>query len=255
MSATAEPLPRAVPDAELAALLRTREPAAFAALMRRHNQRLYRLARGIVRDDAEAEEVVQEGYVRAFTHIEEFEGRSSLATWLARIVLNEALGRLRSRRPTVEIGEVADTLGACRDPALAGGDEASPEQMLARMQLRRAIERAVDRLPPPFRAVFMLRAIEQMSIAETAHSLGIPEDTVKSRFHRANKLLRGALSAEFGSLLDGVFPFLGARCDRLTRGVLERLGLAAATPSTALPGDRPAAPGFRQSHRSPFDQE
>ena len=219
-----ELLPSAA-DAETVLLLRAGHAPAFAALMRRNNQRLYRLARGIVKDDAEAEEILQEGYLRAFSKIDGFDGRSSLATWLARIVLNEALGRLRRRRPTVGIDEFAETLAAGGGPTSAFGDDASPERAIARNEVRRAIERAVDRLPAPFRAVFILRAVEQMSIAETALCLGIPCDTVKTRLHRANKLLRRALSAEFGSLLDGAFPFLGARCDRMVRRVLERLGL------------------------------
>ena len=216
-------------DAETILLLRSGHAPAFAALMRRNNQRLYRLARGIVKDDAEAEEIVQEGYLRAFSKIDAFDGRSSLATWLARIVLNEALGRLRGRRPTVGIDEVADLLPA--GGAVAGlDDDASPERAIARNEVRRAIERAVDRLPAQFRAVFILRAVEEMSIAETAASLGIPCDTVKTRLHRANKLLRQALSDEFGSLLDGVFPFLGARCEGMVRRVLERLGLPPISP-------------------------
>lgn len=216
-------------DAETVLLLRAGHAPAFAALMRRNNQRLYRLARGIVKDDAEAEEIVQEGYLRAFSKIDGFDGRSSLATWLARIVLNEALGRLRGRHPTVGIDEVADLLPA--GGAVAGlDDDASPERAIARNEVRRAIERAVDRLPAQFRAVFILRAVEQMSIAETAASLGIPCDTVKTRLHRANKLLRRALSAEFGSLLDGAFPFLGARCDGMVRRILKRLGLPPISP-------------------------
>jgi RNA polymerase sigma-70 factor (ECF subfamily) len=226
-------------EAELLAHLRAGRPAAYVALMRRHNQRLYRLARGILRDDAEAEEAVQEGYLRAFTGLDGFKGDASLATWLARIVLNEALGRLRRRRPTVDIDTLAD---AERVSALAAAAP-SPEQSAARRELRRAIEQAMDRLPSAFRSVFVLRAIEQMSIEETAGALGIPPETVKSRLHRANRLLRRALSAQFTALLDDAFPFLGARCDRLVARVLDRLGLPAeaTTPVPPVPpGDRPA---------------
>jgi RNA polymerase sigma-70 factor, ECF subfamily len=220
-------LPPCDRDAELVLLLRAGDSPAFAALMRRHNQRLYRLARGVVRNDAEAEEVVQESYLRAFTHLDGFRGQSSLATWLARIVLNEAFGRLRRRRPMIDVDATAEdpTPPGSAPPALA--DEACPERALARKELRRAIERAVDDLPPPFRTVFVMRAIEQMSIEETAACLGIPGDTVKTRLYRANRQLRRALRAEFGSILDGAFPFLGGRCDGLTRRVLDRLGLAA----------------------------
>jgi RNA polymerase sigma-70 factor (ECF subfamily) len=206
-------------DAELLARMRAGLPDAFAQLMRSNNQRLYRLARGFLDNAAEAEEALQESYVRAFTHLDRFRGESSLATWLARIVLNEALGRLRRRRP------MADLDGA--EEAVAAGDAPAPtpEQEIARREIRRAIERAVDDLPPAFRSVFIMRAVEEMSIEETAACLGIPGDTVKTRFHRANKQLRRALSAQFGALVEGAFPFLGPRCDGLVAAVLDRLGL------------------------------
>jgi RNA polymerase sigma-70 factor (ECF subfamily) len=225
-------------DAELLAGMRAGHPAAFAALMRSNNQRLYRLARGFLDNEAEAEEVVQEGYVRAFANLDGFRGGSSLATWLARIVVNEALGRLRKRRPTVAIDQVTEPLVV--GDRFAATAEASPEQAIARQELRRAIEKAVDQLPPAFRTVFMLRAVEQMSVDETACCLAIPCDTVKSRFHRANKLLRQALTAQFGALFDDVFPFLGARCDRLVVNVLERIGHPFAANFVAPQGDRPA---------------
>jgi len=228
-------------DAELLAQLRAGRSSAYAALMRGNNQRLYRLARGILRDESEAEEVVQESYVRAFTHLDGFKGEASLATWLARIVLNEALGRLRRRRPILDIDDMAETLVAAEDAPMLRSVEPSPEQASARLEIRRAIERAVDALPPAFRSVFMLRALEQMSVEETAACLGIPGETVKTRFHRANKLLRQALTRHFGAILDGAFPFLGTRCDRLIAGVLERLQLPTEILSTAPPGDRPAA--------------
>jgi RNA polymerase sigma-70 factor (ECF subfamily) len=206
--------------------------------MRRNNQRLYRIARGILRDDAEAEEAVQEGYVRAFTHLDGFKGDASLATWLARIVMNEALARLRRQKPTVDIDEMADQLAADDGAAPAGA--ASPEQALAREEIRRTLERAVDALPAAFRSVFILRTIEQMSIAETAAALGIPAETVKTRLHRANKLLRQALRDHFGALFDGAFPFLGPRCDRLVASVLERLGQSAGATLSAPERDRAA---------------
>jgi len=227
-------------DAALLPSLRAGRPTAFAVLMRQNNQRLYRLARGILRDDAEAEDAVQEGYVRAFTGLDGFKGEASLATWLARIVANEALGRLRRRRPTVDIDDVAETLVADEGMAGLGPAEPSPEQASARQEIRRAIEAAVDRLPAAFRSVFILRAIEQMSIDETAACLGIPGETVKTRLHRANKLLRQALTRQFGTMFDGAFPFLGARCDRLVMRVLERLGLPAEASPTTPQGDRPA---------------
>jgi RNA polymerase sigma-70 factor (ECF subfamily) len=163
-------LPQGNEDAALVAQLRAGHPPAFVALMRRHNQRLFRLARGVVGDDAEAEEVVQESYLRAFTHLDGFEGRSSLATWLGRIVINEALGRLRRRRPSIAVDAIADPAD---DSPSARADSACPERALARQEGRRAIERAVDDLPAAFRSVFIMRAIEQMSIEETAICLPI----------------------------------------------------------------------------------
>lgn len=225
-------------DAELLTRMRAGQQAAFAVLMRSNNQRLFRLARGFLEDAAEAEDVLQESYVRAFTHLDGFRGQSSLATWLARIVLNEALGRRRRRRPTVDINDIAETPIA--GDGYAAFSEPTPEQAIARREIRRAIEKAVDELAPPFRSVFILRAVEQMSIEETAACLGIPSDTVKTRLHRANKRLRRALTAQFGPLLDDAFPFLGERCDRLVAAVIARLGLAADTKSTAPQPDRPA---------------
>src|SRR6516162_1868303 len=230
-----------VADGELLAGMRAGNSAAFAALMRSNNQRLYRLARGLLGNDVEAEEAVHDGYVNAFTHLDGFRGGSSLATWLARIVSNEALARLRRRRPTVDIGEVAETLAADVGPFTTA--EPTPEQAIARREIRSAIEKAVDELPPYFRSVFMLRAIEQMSVEETASCLGIPGDTVKTRFHRANKLLRQALTIRFGAIFDDMYLFLGARCDRLVATVLERIGISAETGSTVPQSDRPAPCG------------
>lgn len=218
-----------VAEAAFLAELRHGGAAAYAALMRDNNQRLYRLARGILRDDSEAEEAVQDGYVRAFTHIDGFKGEASVATWLARIVLNEAMARLRRRRPMADLEEVRET--AAKVP--------SPEQALARQEIRRGIERAVDALPVPFRSVFMLRAIEQMSVEETALALDIPPETVKTLLHRAKKQLRQALAEQFGEILDGAFPFLGTRCDRLVDRVLQRLGVL--SNATTTESDRPVS--------------
>lgn len=215
-----------VGDGPLLVELRAGNSSAFAALMRRNNQRLFRLARGVLRDDAEAEDAVQDGYIQAFTHLDGFKGQASIATWLARIVLNEALARLRRRRPTVNLEETGDPMPGTEALPQLGAGEPSPEQVLARREIRRTIERAVDSLPQSFRIVFILRAIEQMSIEETAHYLGIPAETVKTRFHRANRLLRHSLAQHLDAILDGAFPFLGARCDRVVAAVLERLDLS-----------------------------
>lgn len=221
-------------DAELLALMRRGEPAAFAVLMRQNNRRLYRLARSIVRDESEAEDVVQETYVRALAHLDEFRGEASLTTWLARIAANEALGRLRRRRPTVDLAQAENVV------ALPGvGATINPENVAARREIRRVIERAVDALPANFRTVFMLRAVEQMSIDETASLLGISAETVKTRFHRANRQLRQALSDEFASILDDAFPFAGARCDALMGRVLARLGVVTAVSDPSVASLKP----------------
>jgi RNA polymerase sigma-70 factor, ECF subfamily len=216
----------------------SRKLGGLCGLMRRNNQRLYRLARGFLRDDLEAEEAVHDGYVSAFTHLDGCRGGSSLATWLARIVSNEALARLRRRRSTVDISEMAETLAAYEGPLTTA--QPTPEQAIARREIRNAIEKAVDELPPNFRSVFVLRTIEQMSVEETSAYLCIPSETVKTRLHRANKLLRRALTMQFGAIFDDMYSFLGARCDRLVATVLQRIGLSAETRFTVPQSDRPA---------------
>ncbi len=211
--------PAVVGEAELLARMRRGDAGAFAVLMRLNNRRLYRLARGILRDDDEAEEAVQEGYVRAFTHLEGFKGEASLATWLARIVVNEALGRRRRRR-VLSSSLVEPSAQQEQD----GLDATSPEQAAARREIRRIVERAIDGLPRSFRTVFVLRAVEQLSIKETAALLDIREETVKTRFHRANRLLRGSLGEQLASIWDDAFPFAGRRCEGLLARVLARLG-------------------------------
>ena len=214
-------------DAELAALARQGDGAAFRAIMQRHNRRLYRVARAVLHDDGEAEDVVQETYVRAFAALADFRGGSSLATWLTRIALNEALGRLRRRRPTVDIETFASAArsDARIIPFPLMSPDMDPEQSAARQDVRRLLERAIDALPEPFRIVFVLRDVEELSIEETAAQLGLRPETVKTRLHRARRQLREALDAELASALTDAFPFAGVRCARITDTVLKRLGL------------------------------
>jgi len=217
----------AMPEADLVAYARAGRREAFAALMTRGNQRLFRIARGVVRDESEAEDVLQEAYVRAFAKLSEFRGEASIFTWLTRIVLNEAHGRLRKRRPTVELSAIEDAQsGSGRIlmfPSALTSDD--PERDAALAETRRLLERAVDALPEPFRLVFIMREVEDCSIAETAANLGIKPETVKTRLHRARRLLRESLDAQLASALTGAFPFLGARCQRITDAVLQRMGL------------------------------
>lgn len=211
-------------DSALVMLARTRDEAAVRLIIRRHNQRLFRTARAIVRDDAEAEDVVQEAYVRAFTHLDTFRGDSALSTWLTRIALNEALARLRRRRPTVGLDHPdLDAVSAGGRVLAFPSLTADPEAEADRARLRDLLERAVDGLPEPFRIVFVLRAIEEMSTEETAEHLGIRPETVKTRLHRARRLMRLAIEREASGALSGVFPFDGARCTHMAERVLMRL--------------------------------
>jgi RNA polymerase sigma-70 factor, ECF subfamily len=217
----------ALPEADLVAYARAGRREAFAALMTRGNQRLFRIARAVVRDESEAEDVLQEAYVRAFAKLSEFRGEASIFTWLTRIVLNEAHGRLRKRRPMVELSAIEAAQGGngriLMFPSALTSDD--PERDAALAETRRLLERAVDALPEAFRLVFIMREIEDCSIAETAANLGIKPETVKTRLHRARRLLRESLDAQLASALTGAFPFLGARCQRITEAVLARMGL------------------------------
>jgi RNA polymerase sigma-70 factor (ECF subfamily) len=200
------------------------EQAAFALLMRRYNRRLYRVARSILRDDAEAEDALQEAYLQAYRALPDFRGDSSLATWLTRIVMNAALMR---RRRTGRMAEVIE-LGA--EPVMeqhggAPDQDASgqPEQAALRAQARGLIEAKIDGLPEVFRTVFILRAVEELSVEETAKVLGVPDATVRSRYFRARGMLREALARELDVALEDAFGFDGERCSRIVAKVMERL--------------------------------
>lgn len=211
---------------DLVRLAQAGDSEAFRAIMQQGNQRLFRIARGVVRDDAEAEDVLQEAYARAFAGIGAFRGDAQVLTWLTRIVLNEARGRVRRRRATVDLDQVeqAQQAQVIPFPNAVGFGAASPEADAARRQIRGLIERAVDDLPAPFRIVFIMRDIEDCSTEETAANLRIKPETVKTRLHRARRMLRQALDEQLASSMVGAFPFLGARCARITGAVLERLG-------------------------------
>ena len=228
------PAPRiAVPtdDAELVRRALARDDTAFRIIMERNNRRLYRIARGILRNDAEAEDVVQEAYVNAFTHLDGFRGDSSLTTWLARITMNEALGRLRRERLAVDL----DTFEAQRTeaqiiqfPQTVTSDD--PERTMAQREILQLVERATDNLPEIFRIVFITRVIEGMSVEETADLLGLRPETVKTRLHRARRLVREQLNKQIGPVLMDAFPFAGRRCERMTNAVMQRLGFSALIP-------------------------
>lgn len=222
-----------IDDGGLVALVQGGDRGAFRQIMQRCNQRLYRVVRGVVDNDAEAEDVVQEAYVHAFEKIGSFRGDASIATWLTRIALNEAYGRLRKRRQTVHIEHV-DVLAQMPGkvvmfPNQFGGED--PAAAAARQQLRHMLECAVDGLPESFRIVFVLREIEGCTVEETATALDIRPETVKTRLHRARRLLRKALQENVSTALTDAFPFLGPRCQRMTDRVMARIDLDAAPSS------------------------
>jgi RNA polymerase sigma factor (sigma-70 family) len=206
-------------DAALVERARQRDPAAFWLIIKRHNQRLYRVACGVLEDHTEAEDVLQETYIHAFTHLPDFRGEARLSTWLTRIALNEALSRVRQRRPMVGM----ETIESMAAPFSA--HEFDPEQAAALADIRRLLERAVSGLPEPYRIVFVMRDIEEMSIEETALLLDLRPQTVSTRLHRARKLLRQALQDRLPAVFVDTFIFAGARCDRLAQSVLDRLAI------------------------------
>lgn len=217
----------ALDDRALVERVRQGDREAFRQVTQRCNQRLFRVARSLVNDDAEAEDVVQEAYVHAYEKIAGYRGEASLLTWMTRIVLNEAYGRLRrqQRRPSVEIGQIEAAQGdggrVVTFPAKFGSED--PAASAARAEVRKLLEHAIDELPAPFRAVFVLREVEECSVEETALGLGLRPETVKTRLHRARRLLRTALQDTLAATLSEAFPFLGPRCDRLTEVVMHRL--------------------------------
>lgn len=196
-------------DPELVERIRAGDMRAMAVLMRRHNRMLYRTARAILRDDAEAEDAVQEAYLHAYRSLASFRGESKLSTWLVRIAANEALMR---RRRNIRMAEVVPL-----DPAIQAEEDQGDSM------LRRILEKRIDALPDDYRAVFVLRALEELTVEETAAALGIPEATVRTRYFRARGLLREALARDVDRTLEEAFAFDGERCDRMVAAVLERI--------------------------------
>jgi RNA polymerase sigma-70 factor (ECF subfamily) len=222
-----EPTPRtadtaAVPldDMALARRVAAGDRSAFDALMRINNRRLYRLARATMRNDAEAEEALQEAYIAAYRGMAGFRGESTLATWLSRMVLNECLGRLRkgARRQNVIPMVTSDEMDS-----IHANEEEVPDKVLVRSEMRALIERKLGELPEDFRLVFVLRSVEELSVEETADSLGIEPATVRSRHFRARSLLRESLAREIDVAERDLFDFGGARCDRTVAAVNARL--------------------------------
>jgi len=213
-------------DAELARRIAERDERAFEAVMREHNRMLYRLARSILKDDAEAEDAVQEAYFAAYRNINAFRGGAKLSTWLARIVINEAYGRLRKRKKAVVVPLESARIGGDSRPEegnMFEGTEEQPDAAALRAELRGLLERRIDSLPEPFRIVFVLRDVEEMSVEEAAECLEIPAATVRTRAFRARALLRESLSRDLDAATVDAFGFAGQRCDRIVANVLERV--------------------------------
>jgi RNA polymerase sigma factor (sigma-70 family) len=193
----------------------------FTALIRQYNRRLYRLARATLRDDAEAEDALQDAYLCAYHGIQDFRGDAAISTWLSRLVLNECLSRIRRgnrRSKVVPLVSSNDEVGlVAEEPA------GRPERIVARAQMRGLLEQKLDELPEAFRVVFVLRSVEELSVEETAEVLGVPAATVRTRYFRARGLLREALAQEIDLAERDLFEFGGSRCDRICARVLERL--------------------------------
>lgn len=199
------------------------DQGAFRAIMQKYNRRLFRMARSILRDDGEAEDALQEAYIRAFTHLGQFRGDSGLATWLTRIVINEALGRRRKAQPVAVPAGEADKPMADIISFPGRSEPFDPERISAQREILRLVEAAIDGLPAPFRTVFVARIVEGLSVEETARMMSIPPQTVKTRLHRAREMLRMQIDRQIGPVLMTAFPFAGKRCARVTDLVMQRL--------------------------------
>ena len=200
-------------DADIVKRVREGDRALFEILMRRHNQRIYRAARAVVSEN-EVEDVMQQAYINAFTHLNQFQERAQFSTWLTRIALNEAFSRRRKARPVEDGEEIMDTITS---------PQPDPERQAYTEELRHVLEEAVDALPETYRAVFMLRDIEGLSTQETGNGLGLGEEAVKTRLHRARAMMRRAVTARIGEVAAGTFQFQAPRCDRVVAAVMASL--------------------------------
>lgn len=208
-------------DEEIVDRVRSGATALYELIVRRYNQRLYRVARAILRDDTEAEDVMQEAYVRAYQHLGQFEGRAPFATWLTRIAVHEALARLRARQRMQQLEPRGDD-AAMEIPIVEKSPD--PEQETSAREAGRLLEEELLNLPEQYRTVLMLRDVEDLSTAETAEALGLTEENVKVRLHRGRSMMRRNLTERIGARAKEAFPFMGTRCDRVTSAVLQRIG-------------------------------
>ena len=225
-----------LPDSEIVKRVRAGDSALFEILMRRHNQQIYRAARAIVKNETEVEDVMQQAYINAYLHLDQFEERSQFSTWLTRIAVNEAIGRREKTKTAERINErleenrveknrVERNWGTAVDTFTSS--QPSPEHQAYARELQRVLEHAVDELPETYRAVFMLRDIEGLSTSETGEGLGLGEEAVKTRLHRARAMIRRSVASRIGSVAAGAFHFQATRCDRVVVSVLEQLNIFA----------------------------
>ena len=211
-------------DAELAARAANGDQPAFEAIMRRHNRLLFRTARSILKNDAETEDALQEAYLRAWRALASFRADSKLSTWLVRIVINESLGRLRrGGAQVIPLDTTIDLEEHQTEAWMEDDPDQQPDRVAMRGEVRRLMEARIDALPDAFRTVFMLRAVEELSVEEVAIALEIPESTVRTRFFRARGLLREGLSRDVDLAIGDAFSFAGVRCDWIVAGVLAKL--------------------------------
>lgn len=218
------PLSDSMADTDLAIRAASGDDAAFERIMRRHNRLLFRTARSILKSDAEAEDALQEAYLRAWRSLGSFRSEARLSTWLVRIVINESLGRLRRRGAQVlALDATIDLADISMEDVMEGNPDERPERAAMRSELRAMMEASIDALPETFRTVFMLRAVEELSVEEVSVALGLPEATVRTRFFRARGLLRESLARDIDHAMADAFSFDGARCDRIVAGVMARL--------------------------------
>jgi RNA polymerase sigma-70 factor, ECF subfamily len=220
--------PKPLSDEEVVVRVLAGETAMFEIVMRRHNQRIYRVARAILRNDGEAEDVMQDAYVRAYEHLHQFAGRAKFSTWLTRIAVHEALARQRRSKRYEEVGPTSEREGDPMDRFASLTP--NPEQQMSNSELRRLLEQAVEKLPDAYRAVFMLREVEDMSTTDAAYALEITEENVKVRLHRARALLRKSLFAVAGTESREAFNFNAVRCGRVVKNVFERTQKRASKP-------------------------
>ena len=209
-------------DEEVVSRVLAGEVELFEILMRRYNQRLYRVSRIILRDDAEAEDVMQDAYVRAYEHLHQFAGKAAFSTWLTRIAIHEALARKRRRGRQEEL-DALPMNGESMSILKSSGP--SPEDGTAASQARELLETALERLPETYRTIVVMREVEEMSVADTAASLGVTEAVVKTRLHRAHAMLRKELYARAKGRATDLYQFHAVRCDRVVKNVFERIHL------------------------------